>query len=207
MLGELDIDLTDRMSTKLVDQIGKKLKGKEPHLLPTRDSEQVDEVEIEETELDESDENESETDSVREVPDKAPIAEEQSIVKAVVPVEKKTLRIDVVDESLPQPGQTRPNFFWTWKLFKEGFSIEHVAQARNLERETIFEHMLRASESEYPIQTEWLIDESAHQNISEFVNKNKGKRLPQLLAKIPDGIEANELILFLRNGDPNGAGL
>ena len=208
MLGELNIDLTDRMSTKLVDQIGIKLKGKQPHLLPTRDeAEEVDEAdEVEETEEvheteevdavvsedSEQEETGSDSDSVREV-------DENNIAANTVPASEPIVRIEAAEESLPKPGQVRPTYFWTWRLFKEGYSLEHVAQVRQLDRETIFEHVLRAGENKFAIDAAWLLEEETRQRLSSFVQENEGQRLPLLLAKLPNGIESNELMLFLKS--------
>ena len=210
MLGELNIDLTDRMSTKLVDQIGIKLKGKQPHLLPTRDeAEEVDEAdEVEETEEvheteevdavvsedSEQEETGSDSDSVREV-------DENNIAANTVPASEPIVRIEAAEESLPKPGQVRPTYFWTWRLFKEGYSLEHVAQVRQLDRETIFEHVLRAGENNFAIDAAWLLEEETRQRLSSFVQENEGQRLPLLLAKLPNGIESNELMLFLKSED------
>ena len=206
MLGELNIDLTDRMSTKLVDQIGIKLKGKQPHLLPTRDeAEEVDEAdEVEETEevheteevdavvSEDSEQEETGSDSVREV-------DENNIAANTVPASEPIVRIEAAEESLPKPGQVRPTYFWTWRLFKEGYSLEHVAQVRQLDRETIFEHVLRAGENNFAIDAAWLLEEETRQRLSSFVQENEGQRLPLLLAKLPNGIESNELMLFLKS--------
>ena len=208
MQGELDIDLTDRMSTKLIDQIGKKLKGKEPHLLPTRGDADVDEAEetsepeetseaeeIEEGEVDEP--KKSSSDSVREV-------EENSITASPVAANaadasETVLRFDEAEETLPKPGQIRPNFFWTWRLFREGYSLEHVIQIRQLEKEALNEHLLRAAENQYPIDINWLIDSERQSLLAKFVKANRGKRLPQLLNSLPPGIGSNELALFLKS--------
>lgn len=198
MLGELNIDLTDRMSTKLVDQIGIKLKGKQPHLLPTRD-EAVEEDEPEQTErTDEANETDlqqdHDTDSVREIAED--IVEPES-----TPSPEPIVRIDAADQSLPGPGQIRPSYFWTWRLFKEGYSLEHVIQARQLDRETVFEHLMRAAENSYLIEANWVLDDATQDRLLSFSKEHEGKRLPQILGKIPDGIEAEELLLFLKCKD------
>ena len=202
MKGELNLDLTDRMSTKLVDQIGIKLKGKQPHLLPTRDedaeaeedTEAVEESEQDvEVEIESEDESDVQPDSVKEV-----IAEPAPIAAAI---SESTTISEAADESLPEPGQVRPSYFWTWRLFKERFSLEHVIQARQLDRSTVFEHMMRAAENGYTIEADWLLDSSTQDRLLKFSRKHEGKRLPYMLGKIPKGIEAEELLLFLKCSD------
>ena len=198
MKGELNIDLTDRMSTKLIDQIGIKLKGKQPHLLPTRDVVDEDSEELsDEEEADDNSEVEAETETEAETE----ILEELSpeTIPVVAPASKTRIRIDAAEESLPNPGEVRPSYFWTWRLFKEGYSLEHVTQVRQLDRETTFEHMVRAAENNFAIDVDWLLDAETQHRLSSFVEEHEGKRLPQLLAKIPEGIEASELMLFLKS--------
>ena len=111
------------------------------------------------------------------------------------------MRIDAADQSLPGPGQIRPSYFWTWRLFKEGYSLEHVIQARQLDRETVFEHLMRAAENSYLIEANWVLDDATQDRLLSFSKEHEGKRLPQILGKIPDGIEAEELLLFLKCKD------
>ena len=196
MQGEIDIDLTDRMSTKLVDQIGKKLKGKQPHLLPTRTSDEPDSVESED-ELQEELQQELSESSESDLPGSAD--EVREVTGVVEPAAQPIIRIDAAEESLPKPGQIRPSWFWTCRLFREGYSLEHIGQVRQLDSETIFEHVLQAAESDYAIEASWLLSAKAQQQLSSFVEENEGQRLPQLLAKLPDGLESNELILFLKS--------
>jgi len=195
MQGEIDIDLTDRMSTKLVDQIGKKLKGKQPHLLPTRDAS---------PEAEDDSPDSTASDSVRESSDvfeedEATVPDEAKVAKEATLPTDQILRFDAAEESLPEPGQVRPNFFWTWRLFREGYSLEHVLQVRQLEKDAVFEHILRAAENRFPFDKDWLLNSAQQSQLSQYVEANEGKRLPQLLASLPDGIEPNDLALFMKS--------
>ena len=203
MSGELDIDLTDRMSTKLVDQIGKKLKGKKPHLLPTRgETEDEQDVETEEESDVEDDSVDDELDSatVPEVPTKS-VAKEiaaVSVAKNTEAPSSQQIRIDTAESSLPKPGHVRPSYFWTWRLLKEGYSLEHVMQIRQIERSSVFDQTLRAVENGLKVEASWLLDDSVQSILTQFVEDNQGKRLPQLLADLPANVEPNELSLFLK---------
>lgn len=193
MQGELDIDLTDRMSTELVDQIGIKLKGKQPHLLPTRDAAVAEEPEEAEVASESDEQTESSSNSVREV-----AVEELNEASPALSVEP-IVRTDAAEESLPKPGQVRPSYFWTWRLFREGYSTEHVMQIRNLDLETTYDHMLRAAENQHMIDIDWLIDSETQSLLEKFVSDNENKRLPQLLANLPDDINSHELTLFVKS--------
>ena len=213
MLGELDIDLTDRMPTKLVDQIGIKLNGKKPHLVPVQNAEDVgqDQPDTEDAELDEAEAAHDAGDSsVRE--SLAENLDDESLEPAGSSAEdgESTLRVDAAesattgthgetaDSSLPEPGQVRPNFFWTWRLLNEGYSLDHVMQIRQLEKNVVFDHATRAAETNLRVDASWLIDEERQQALADFFAANQGKRMPLLLASLPNGIEPYELTLFLK---------
>ena len=85
--------------------------------------------------------------------------------------------------------------------FKEGYSLEHVMQVRQLEHDAALEHMVLAAENNFAVDSDWLLDTETQQRLSSFVEEHEGKRLPQMLASIPDGIDANELLLFLKCQD------
>ena len=96
-------------------------------------------------------------------------------------ISESTTISEAADESLPEPGQVRPSYFWTWRLFKERFSLEHVIQARQLDRSTVFEHMMRAAENGYTLEADWLLDSSTQDRLLKFSRKHEGKRLPYML--------------------------
>ncbi len=195
MLGELDLDLTDRMSTKLVDQIGKKLKGKEPHLIPTRNSDLS-----EQPDTDDEDPYEPEQpESVREI--EIELDDQQTVDTPLAGAsdEQPQLRFDEAEDVLPRPGEIRPNHYWTWRLFSEGYSAEHVAQIRGFDHDTITDHLLQATESKWPVDSHWVIDVSAKKKLDEYIDRNEGKRLPVLLTTLPSGISANQLRLYLKS--------
>jgi ATP-dependent DNA helicase RecQ len=200
MLGELDIDLTDRMSTKLVDQIGIKLKGKQPHLLPTREDE--NEVEIPAEDAIAAEETGSsipaastDLDSEASVEDPAAT----SVKVEFTEISASSIELPAFEPTLPGSGESRPNYFWTWRLFHDGYSIDHVCAVRNLEKETVFEHMIRAAENKLPVETDWLIDPKTAKTISNFVSENSGVRMPKMMAKLPKEVHSNELLLFMKS--------
>ena len=202
MLGELDIDLTDRMSTKLVDQIGIKLKGKQPHLLPTRDSDDdVSSVEPEQSALpEEQTDNPEPSADAGEVVDRNPISAGEAQVAAPKLLSHGKHAITAKsNQSLPHLGESRPGYFWTWHLFSQGYCLEHVCSIRNLEKSAVFEHMIRAAECGLPVQRDWLLDAQKIKSISSFVDDHSGVRMPKMLSKMPEGMKSNDLMLFVKS--------
>lgn len=103
------------------------------------------------------------------------------------------LRVD-----LPSPDLIQPSFFWTWRLLADGYSVEHIAQVRQLEVAEIFNHAIRAAENDLEVQPKWLLEDSRFKRLKSFVEKHTGLRQPALLAKLPADFESHELICYLK---------
>ncbi|HMP78564.1 MAG TPA: RecQ family ATP-dependent DNA helicase [Pirellulaceae bacterium] len=53
--------------------------------------------------------------------------------------------------------EIKPSFFWTWRLFTDGYSLDQVAQIRGLDHETIIGHLTRAAESGLETHCAWVL--------------------------------------------------
>ena len=51
----------------------------------------------------------------------------------------------------------RPSFFWTWKLFADGFSFAQVRQIRRLDHATLNAHLQQARHNEYEVDDQWFV--------------------------------------------------
>lgn len=51
----------------------------------------------------------------------------------------------------------KPSFFWTWRLFADGYNLDQVAQIRGLDHESIIGHLTRAAETGLATQPEWVL--------------------------------------------------
>lgn len=91
----------------------------------------------------------------------------------------------------------RPNFYWTWKLLADGYSLDEVLQVRNLDRETALQHSLRAVEDQLPVQPAWILSETKQVFLTRFVEQHPNQRPAQLLNSLPAGVTAQELLFFL----------
>lgn len=247
MSGEAVVDLTDRMSNSLLNQIGTKLKGKQPHLMPVREPKVAAETDAVPGDAvpgdDESGDSESGDDVVREAvsvansseppiqssltadhvessegqdpeierpdnaieniePEEAPAqnaaAEPEPDPEPDPEPESAQLRFDAADAELPPRGQKRPSHFWTWRLFNEGYSLEHVLQVRQLEEAIVVDHVLRSANEGFPVKAHWLLDRDRIEILERFVADNVGERLPKLLAALPNELQSNDLLFFLQ---------
>ena len=103
------------------------------------------------------------------------------------------IRID-----LPDPQTIQPSFYWTWRLLADGYSVDHLQQVRQLDRETIFDHAIRALENDLPAKAEWLISDDRIETLSQLVDENPSVRKSKLIGKLPDGFLPQELLYFIK---------
>ena len=91
----------------------------------------------------------------------------------------------------------RPGFYWTWKLLSDGYSVDEVAQVRNMDQQTVLEHTLRAAEDRLVVEPSWVLSPTKQTFLKQFVDQHPAQRPAGLLSKLPAGVTAKELLLFL----------
>ena len=91
----------------------------------------------------------------------------------------------------------RPGFYWTWKLLSDGYSVDEVAQVRNMDQQTVLEHTLRAAEDRLVVEPSWVLSPTKQTFLKQFVDQHPDQRPAGLLSKLPAGVTAKELLLFL----------
>jgi ATP-dependent DNA helicase RecQ len=106
-------------------------------------------------------------------------------------------RIQRVD--LPSAKAVQPSFFWTWRMVADGYSAEHVAQVRGMDRGAVFDHLIQAIEADHAADPSWLLSEQQLDAIGEFVAAHESERASRLLTMLPDEIKSFELMYFLKS--------
>ena len=104
-----------------------------------------------------------------------------------------TIRVD-----LPDAQSVQPTFYWTWRLLADGYSVVQLQQVRQLDRETIFDHAIRAIENDYPGKLEWLISEDRIEALNLFVQSHPSERKSNLVSKLPAEFLPQELLYYLK---------
>jgi ATP-dependent DNA helicase RecQ len=89
-----------------------------------------------------------------------------------------------------------PGYYWTWRLFQDGYSMSDVGQIRGLDRSTILDHASRALDAGLPILLEKVLAESTLERFEEFVTDAAGRRLPEMLLELPGDWDRGEFLLF-----------
>ena len=216
MAGDFSLELTNLMPGDLVEALSLKFQGKIPRRnTPTPDpisesNESKPIAESQETKTPEShpepmttpglfesvDEN-LETSTMNQTVSVAPSnptqSERQSEKDLPAQQDLSKLRLD-----RPEPNSVQPNFFWTWRLLADGYSMDHLRQVRQIDEETIFNHVLRATENNLPVQAEWLLSEEKIDTLSKLVLKHPSARTSKLISELPADFLPQELVYFLK---------
>jgi ATP-dependent DNA helicase RecQ len=91
----------------------------------------------------------------------------------------------------------KPSFYWTWKLLSDGYSVDQIQQVRNLDADTVLEHAVRAAEDQLQVEPGWVLSNTKQTFLNQFVDQHSDQRPAGLLSKLPAGVTAHELLLFL----------
>ncbi|MDE0937061.1 MAG: helix-turn-helix domain-containing protein, partial [Mariniblastus sp.] len=98
----------------------------------------------------------------------------------------------------PEPHSVQPNFFWTWRLLADGYSMDHLRQVRQIDEATIFDHVLRATENDLPVRADWLLSEEKIDALNKLITLNPSDRTSKLISKLPADCLPQELVYFLK---------
>jgi len=223
MAGKLPADMPSMMPDPLVRTLTAKLRGKTPHVSAAppaadesqndqdasgEDSDRPDDQSVSESDA-EYDSDHTEAIHAPTVPfieseistalDEETADSDDSIdqaaesdVEDLAPVTNTIERHDSAASTA-----TKPNFYWTWKLLSEGYSVAEVEQVRSMDTETVLEHTLRAAEDRLAVEPNWVLSDTKQTFLNQFVDEHPDERPAGLLSKLPAGITAKELLLFL----------
>ena len=199
MAGDFSLELTTLMPGDLVDALSLKFQGKIPRRNTPKNTKRIT--------LNEPESNEKTSNSTLESnkppetlleskefkleaptksqPTKQEPAEAFELTKEnekseLAQPDLSNLRID-----RPEPHSVQPNFFWTWRLLADGYSMDHLRQVRQIDEETIFNHVLRATENNLPVKAEWLLSNEKIASLNEFISQNPSDRTSKLISKLP----------------------
>ncbi len=87
--------------------------------------------------------------------------------------------------------------YWTWRLFKAGFTPFECAQIRNLDLEVVRDHALRAVQSGLEIDLAWFLSEQKIEALERVIGDSAPKRIRPLLAQLPRGTRYEDVQLYV----------
>ena len=92
----------------------------------------------------------------------------------------------------------QPQYYWTWRLLADGYTIEQCAVIRRLDEDQILDHALRAMEEGQLIPLERVLADGLLTAIQSVVDGNPTESVSQWLAKLPRTVRPRHLQLYRR---------
>ena len=103
-----------------------------------------------------------------------------------------------VSVAASRPPGRQPPHYWTWRLLNSGFSAEECMAARQIDRESLLDHLLRAVEEGLPVKAEWCLGPTLLAALEKVVCDGEPERIRPLLPELPGGTRYEEVQLFLK---------
>ena len=73
-------------------------------------------------------------------------------------------------EPLDEPD-TQPDWYWTWKVFSAGCSLDECERIRQLDRSTIFDHLLAAADAGREVSGSWVLTAAQQAELAELAEQ------------------------------------
>ena len=182
MAGEAGTDCVSLMPKTLVSALTMALSGKKPKLRTGKEEPSADsEDKAEPPQLEESENVLAVTSDAASNPN---LNSEPS----------KNVRID---EESTTPIQ--PSYYWTWRLIRDGFSIDEVRQIRQIEPATIVEQLNIAAENSLEVEPEWFLSDDQILELQQFVKKHEGEPRSTMLSHLPESLNSQQLVYYLNS--------
>lgn len=101
-------------------------------------------------------------------------------------------------------GAVRPNYYWTWRVFADGYSQDECSQIRGLGVPQLVDHLIRAIENNLEVDPEWILEAPDIAWLEEHSGDEHDVR--PLIQDLPSHISAAMAQLFAkcRTADLNG---
>jgi ATP-dependent DNA helicase RecQ len=109
---------------------------------------------------------------------------------ATPPIEKSAARNDggPPEVAPPSPPAAKLPHHWTWHLLARGFSVEDCIAIRQIDNETLYDHLLRAAKEGLPVNPHWLASADTWQRLVEFLGDIPPEQVKDRLGELPTGI-------------------
>jgi ATP-dependent DNA helicase RecQ len=92
----------------------------------------------------------------------------------------------------------RPQYYWTWRLLVDGYTIEECAVIRGLDEDQILDHALRAMDEGQLVDLELVLPSCLLSAIRDVVDSHPTESVSQWLAKLPTNVRPRHLQLYRR---------
>ena len=179
-----------RLPARLIDTFSRALRGKKPKL---PDPHQPTEEPGDDSIVDLA--NVSEPIGNADVDHKQPHSESQKPATIQPTASENTNRR--IDQA--ESNRLRPSYYWTWRLMADGYLVDQVQQVRQIDPDTVTEHLIQASENGLEISADWLLSASQLSQIRRFIDENSSIDRATMISRLPNSFTPKQLIYVLQS--------
>jgi ATP-dependent DNA helicase RecQ len=97
--------------------------------------------------------------------------------------------------TIPPAGNGKPPYYWTWRVFTAGFSLDEVRQIRNLDRAALIEQLLAAAREGCAVDAGWIFTPDQERELRRLLAN--GNTVQSANVRLPGDIPRAEAELFL----------
>jgi ATP-dependent DNA helicase RecQ len=93
---------------------------------------------------------------------------------------------------------TQPEYYWTWRLLADGYSLEQTAAIRRLSAVQVLDHALRAADEGCEIDLAAAFTPAQLAALEKTIGHSRPKHLRPLLEHLPTGVTHQHVHLYLK---------
>jgi ATP-dependent DNA helicase RecQ len=90
-----------------------------------------------------------------------------------------------------------PPHYWTWRVLTAGISAEECRQIRNIDADTLYDHVLRAGREGRPVEATWLLSSEQLDTLERLMGGRPLAEIRTLAGHLPEGIKFRDVQLYL----------
>ena len=108
--------------------------------------------------------------------------------------------IDTIDDD----STVRPDFYWTWRLLVDGYTVKQCTSIRRITEEEVLDHLIQAADQQWHVDTDWILSQHQVELLKEITKSNPRERLQQIVAGLPGRLSYKHVLFFLNCSQARG---
>jgi len=111
-------------------------------------------------------------------------------------VREEAPRVETRSED-PAKRDSRPEHYWTWRLFDAGFTADECMAIRNIDRQTLLAHAVQAAGDECFVSPQWCLSKETLGTLEAAFASAEPENLESVMLRLSDQVGAHQVKLFL----------
>ncbi len=99
----------------------------------------------------------------------------------------------------PRPAAAKPSYYWTWRLFTDGYEAAQVQQIRQIDLSQIVEELTVAAERGHVTERSWILTPRQLAELGKVSPGIGNRTATRGLREVPNGVTPGEYMYYLRS--------